>query len=73
MQPDEKVIIFVRSKALADHISSELALLSFRVQNIHGQLCQSDREQVRTKEKEKVKNDINLFLTVYYRYADWQC
>ncbi|KAF4522940.1 hypothetical protein B566_EDAN012635 [Ephemera danica] len=45
MNKQEKAIIFVGKKSLADHLSSELTLMNISVQCIHGSMCQEDREQ----------------------------
>ncbi|ELU06438.1 hypothetical protein CAPTEDRAFT_182934 [Capitella teleta] len=43
--PEDKVIVFVGKKVLADDISSDFALNDIRCQSIHGDREQCDREQ----------------------------
>ncbi|PAV62989.1 hypothetical protein WR25_03881 [Diploscapter pachys] len=43
-QDNFKVIIFVKSKVLADHLSSDLVLKGIDAQGLHGGRSQSDRE-----------------------------
>ncbi|KAF8790266.1 probable ATP-dependent RNA helicase DDX43 [Argiope bruennichi] len=45
MKDDEKVIVFVNQKAVADDLSSDLILRGVKVQSIHGDREQVDREQ----------------------------
>ncbi|XP_054708591.1 probable ATP-dependent RNA helicase DDX43 [Uloborus diversus] len=45
MGPEDKAIVFVERKSIADHISSDLILQNIIVQSIHGDREQCDREQ----------------------------
>nr|XP_017499015.2 probable ATP-dependent RNA helicase DDX43 [Manis javanica] len=45
MSPEEKVIVFVSRKAVADHLSSDLILRHLSVESLHGDREQSDRER----------------------------
>ncbi|XP_036772098.2 probable ATP-dependent RNA helicase DDX43 [Manis pentadactyla] len=45
MSPEEKVIVFVSRKAVADHLSSDLILRHISVESLHGDREQSDRER----------------------------
>ncbi|XP_023236885.1 probable ATP-dependent RNA helicase DDX43 [Centruroides sculpturatus] len=45
MTPEDKVIVFVDKKAVADDLSSDLLLNGVDCQSIHGDRDQSDREQ----------------------------
>lgn len=45
MEPNDKIIVFCGKKAVADHVSTELALKSIWCTSIHGDRDQSDREQ----------------------------
>lgn len=45
MEPEDKVIVFVGKKVMADELSSELSLNDVLCQSIHGDREQSDREQ----------------------------
>ncbi|KAG8190964.1 hypothetical protein JTE90_010826 [Oedothorax gibbosus] len=45
MGPDDKVIVFVERKAIADDLSSDLLLGGIECQSIHGDREQCDREQ----------------------------
>jgi len=59
MGPEDKAIVFVGKKLLADDISSDLALDGINVQCIHGNREQSDREQA----LEDIKSgDVNILI-----------
>ncbi|XP_019118297.2 putative ATP-dependent RNA helicase DDX43 [Larimichthys crocea] len=45
MQPEDKVLIFVGRKLMADDLSSDMCLHGLAVQSLHGDHEQSDREQ----------------------------
>ncbi|XP_037699691.1 probable ATP-dependent RNA helicase DDX43 [Choloepus didactylus] len=45
MSPEDKVIVFVSRKAVADHLSSDLILRHISVESLHGNREQSDREK----------------------------
>ncbi|XP_029799047.1 probable ATP-dependent RNA helicase DDX43 [Suricata suricatta] len=45
MSQKEKVIVFVSRKAVADHLTSDLALQSISVESLHGNREQRDRER----------------------------
>ncbi|KAK2503725.1 hypothetical protein MC885_000683 [Smutsia gigantea] len=45
MSPEDKVIVFVSRKAVADHLSSDLVLRHVSVESLHGNREQSDRER----------------------------
>ncbi|XP_066535880.1 probable ATP-dependent RNA helicase DDX43 [Hoplias malabaricus] len=45
MEPQDKVLIFVGKKILADDLSSDLCLRGIAVQSLHGDREQSDREE----------------------------
>lgn len=45
MQPDDKLIVFVGRKALADNLSCDLILKNIQCQSIHGDREQCDREE----------------------------
>ncbi|XP_022097065.1 ATP-dependent RNA helicase DBP2-like [Acanthaster planci] len=45
LQEDEKLLVFVGRKSMADELSSEMSLLNISVQCIHGDREQYDREQ----------------------------
>uniref|UniRef100_A0A4X2L7S6 RNA helicase n=1 Tax=Vombatus ursinus TaxID=29139 RepID=A0A4X2L7S6_VOMUR len=54
MKPEDKVIIFVGRKLIADDISSDLSIKGIPVQSLHGKREQSDREQALDEFKEGV-------------------
>ncbi|XP_074133487.1 putative ATP-dependent RNA helicase DDX53 [Sminthopsis crassicaudata] len=54
MKPEDKVIIFVDRKLIADDISSDLSIRGIPVQSLHGSREQNDREQALNEFKEGV-------------------
>jgi ATP-dependent RNA helicase DDX43 len=46
MQPEDKAIVFVGRKIVADQLASDLTLSNISCQCIHGDRDQMDREQV---------------------------
>ncbi|XP_051824483.1 probable ATP-dependent RNA helicase DDX53 [Antechinus flavipes] len=54
MKPEDKVIIFVDRKIIADDISSDLSIRGIPVQSLHGSREQNDREQALNEFKEGV-------------------
>ncbi|XP_030603346.1 putative ATP-dependent RNA helicase DDX43 isoform X2 [Archocentrus centrarchus] len=52
MEPEDKVIIFVGKKLVADDLSSDMCLQGLAVQSLHGDREQRDREEALTDFKE---------------------
>lgn len=46
LDPNDKAIVFVGRKLVADQVASELSLIGISCQCIHGDREQADREQV---------------------------
>ncbi|XP_072483244.1 uncharacterized protein [Notamacropus eugenii] len=54
MKPEDKVVIFVGRKLIADDISSDLSIKGIPVQSLHGSRRQGDREQALDEFKEGI-------------------